>query len=71
MEQKRFEVEITFRQTLRYAVEAGNRKQAEEAAMERWRSGDAATVVGSECCELVNVSSNPVPAEERCERDAN
>ena len=59
MDQKRFEVEITFRQTLRYAVDATNRKIAEREAMDRWKVGDEAAVVGSECCELVAVRSNP------------
>lgn len=70
MDQKRFEVEITFRQTLRFAVDAGNRKLAERAAMERWKAGDDAAVVGSECCELVAVHTQPVPCDDKCLRDA-
>ena len=70
MDQKRFEVEITFRQTLRYAVDASNRKVAEREAMERWRVGDDAAVVGSECCELVEVRANPIPCDDRCLKDA-
>jgi len=70
MDQKRYEVEITFRQTLRYAVDAGNRKLAELEAMERWKAGDGAAVVGSECCELVDVRSEQVPCDDRCHRDA-
>lgn len=70
MDQKRFEVEITFRQTLRYAVDAGNRKLAEREAMERWKTGDPAAVVGSECCELVAVHAQPVPCDDRCIKDA-
>lgn len=70
MEQKRFEVEITFRQTLRYAVDASNRKVAEREAMERWKVGDGAAVIGSECCELVAVHTQPVPCDDRCEKDA-
>jgi hypothetical protein len=70
MDQKRFEVEITFQQTLRYAVDATNRKIAEREAMDRWQVGDEAAVVGSECCELVAVRSNPVPCDDRCVKDA-
>jgi hypothetical protein len=70
MDQKRFEVEITFQQTLRYAVDAGNRKHAEREAMQRWKTGDEAAVVGSECCELVAVFAQPVPCDDRCQRDA-
>jgi hypothetical protein len=70
MDQKRFEVEITFRQTLRYAVDAGNRKLAEREAMERWKTGDPAAVVGSECCELVGIHAQPVPCDDRCVKDA-
>ena len=70
MDQKRFEVEITFRQTLRYAVDATNRKIAEREAMERWKVGDEAAVVGSECCELVEIRANPVPCDDRCVKDA-
>ena len=36
MDQKPYEVEITFRQTLRYAVNAANRKVAEQQAMQLW-----------------------------------
>jgi hypothetical protein len=70
MDQKRYEVEITFQQTLRFAVDASNRKVAERQAMERWKVGDAAAVVGSECCELVEVRSEQVPCDDRCQRDA-
>lgn len=70
MELKRFEVEITFRQTLRYAVDARDRRVAEREAMERWKLGDGASVIGSECCELVTVHTQPVPCDDRCMRDA-
>ncbi|HEX8905422.1 MAG TPA: hypothetical protein VF771_11295 [Longimicrobiaceae bacterium] len=67
---KRYEVEITFQQTVRYAVDAASRKAAEELALEQWRDGDEANAVGSECCDLVAVSSAEVPNEEGCARDA-
>ncbi|HSU12556.1 hypothetical protein [Longimicrobium sp.] len=67
---KRFEVEITFKQTVRYAVDAATRKAAEELALDQWKDGDEANAVGSECCDLVNVNSAEVPNEEGCARDA-
>lgn len=70
MEQKRYEVEITFRQTLRFAVDAATRKVAEQEAMQRWRLGDETAVVGSDCCELMEVRSSPVPCDDRCVKDA-
>lgn len=70
MDQKRYEVEITFRQTIRYAVDAVNRKVAEKAAMDRWKAGDEATLVGSECCDVVAVHTDAVPCDDRCEKDA-
>ncbi|MBV9108596.1 MAG: hypothetical protein JO306_04215, partial [Gemmatimonadetes bacterium] len=66
---KRYEVEITFQQTVRYAVDAGTRKAAEDLALEQWREGDEGNAVGSECCELVGVNSAEVPNEEGCQRD--
>jgi hypothetical protein len=70
MDQKRYEVEITFRQTLRYAVDATSRKVAEQEAMQRWKVGDEAFVVGSDCCELIEVHTSPVPCDDRCAKDA-
>lgn len=70
MDQKRYEVEITFRQTLRFAVDAANRRLAENEAMSLWKAGDPESVVGSECCELVEVQAQPVPCDDRCAKDA-
>lgn len=70
MDQKPYEVEITFRQTLRYAVQASNRKVAEQQAMQRWKVGDEAFVVGSDCCEVLEVRTNQVPCDDRCTKDA-
>ncbi|HEX8691337.1 MAG TPA: hypothetical protein VF746_02755 [Longimicrobium sp.] len=67
---KRFEVEITFKQTVRYAVDAPNRKAAEELALEQWKEGDEANAIGSECCDLVGMNSSEVPNGEGCARDA-
>ena len=67
---KRYEVEITFQQTVRYAVDASTRKAAEDLAMEQWRDGDEANAVGSECCDLVRLNVAEVSNEEGCQRDA-
>jgi len=67
---KRYEVEITFQQTVRYAVDASTRKSAEDLALEQWREGDEANAVGSECCNLVGVNIAEVPNEDGCQRDA-
>jgi hypothetical protein len=67
---KRFEVEITFKQTVRYAVDAESRKAAEHMAMEQWKEGDEVSAVGSECCDLVGVNVAEVPNTEGCARDA-
>ena len=67
---KRFEVEITFKQTVRYAVDAESRKAAEQLAMEQWKEGDEENAVGSECCDLVGVNVAEVPNTEGCARDA-
>jgi hypothetical protein len=70
MAQKRFEVEITFQQTVRYAVDAASRRAAEQLALDQWKEGDESNAVGSECCTLVGVHSAEVPNEEGCCRDA-
>lgn len=67
---KRFEVEITFQQTVRYGIEAANRKEAERIALERWQEGDESAATGSECCRLLSVAAAAIPAEEGLARDA-
>ena len=67
---KRFEVEITFKQTVRYAVDAESRKAAERMAMDQWKEGDDESAVGSECCDLVGVNVAEIPNLEGCARDA-
>ncbi|HEX2076127.1 MAG TPA: hypothetical protein VHG08_00410 [Longimicrobium sp.] len=56
--QRRYEVEITFRQTLRYAVNAQNRQAAEKEALSLWQLGDDTAVLGSDVCELVEVQAH-------------
>lgn len=56
--QHRYEVEITFRQTLRYAIDARDRRAAEQEALSRWKLGDETAVLGSDVCELVEVQAH-------------
>lgn len=69
MEQKRFEVEITFRQTVRYTVDARDRKVAERIATERWREGEEGKMLGIDCCEVMAVVAAETPAEDKQCRD--
>lgn len=69
MDPKRFEVEISFRQTVRYHVDAKDRKAAERTALERWRAGEPAHVPGPECCEVLAVNSQDVPDGDRLLKD--
>lgn len=56
----RFEVELTLRQTLRYAVRAADRTVAEREAVERWRTSQGELNDAAEPWELVAVRSQPV-----------
>jgi hypothetical protein len=67
--QKQFEVEITFRQTLRYSVDAASLKGAQREAVERWRVGQMA-VDNAGTCELVDVRPRSAQMDSRVERDA-
>jgi hypothetical protein len=64
MELKRYEVEVVFRQKVRYTVEAADRQAAERAATAAWKQGDCAAQVGSECCELEAVRVVDLPGED-------
>ena len=69
MEQKHFEVEITFRQTVRYTVDAKDRKVAEKMAVERWHAGEDGQMLGIDCCEVIAVATAEIPTEDRQCRD--
>jgi len=64
MELKRFEVEVAYRQKVRYTVEAADREAAERAATAQWKRGDCTAQVGSECCELETVRVVDLPGED-------
>jgi hypothetical protein len=68
MDPKRFEVEIAFRQTVRYSIEAKDRKVAERMALEQWRTGDSPDA-GVDCCEVMSVHAHDLPREDRQTRD--
>lgn len=55
---RRYEVEITFRQTLRYEVNARDSRAAEREALSRWKVGDDTHVPGSDVCEVVDVQTH-------------
>ena len=69
MEQKRFEVEITFRQTVRYVVDAKDRKMAERIAVERWHGGEEGTTLSIDCSEVMAVAAAESPTEDKQCRD--
>jgi site-specific recombinase len=55
---RRYEVEITFRQTLRYEVNARDRRAAEREALSLWKVGDDTHVLGSDVCEVLDVQAH-------------
>jgi hypothetical protein len=69
MDPKRYEVEISYRQTVRFRVEAKDRKAAERLALERWRAGEPPYDTGPDCCDVLGVAAHDVPDEERLVRD--
>jgi hypothetical protein len=70
MDHKQYEVEITFQQTVRIAVDADDPDGAERAAMDRWQGGDPDAVVGSDCCDVVGLRATELPDEDSAFRDA-
>jgi hypothetical protein len=68
--QDRYEVEITFRQTLRYAVYAQDRKAAEKQALSLWKVGNDANVLASDACEVLEVQTHAPSGADRVEKDA-
>jgi hypothetical protein len=70
MEHKQYEVEITFQQTVRIAVDADDPDGAERLAMDRWQAGDPDAVVGSDCCDVVGIRATALPDEDSAFRDA-
>ena len=69
MEEKRYEVELVYRQTVRYVVQAPNRKVAERIALERWQQGEQGTTLGHELCEVESVQVEKARDEEGSVRD--
>lgn len=69
MDPKRFEIEISFTQTVRYRIEARDRKAAEREALQQWRAGTSPEPGSTECCQLMGVSVHDLPDEDRQARD--
>lgn len=55
MAERRYEVDVVYRVTVRYAVDAPDRETAERLACEMWQA-DEEGVDGSEWCELESVA---------------
>ena len=68
MEERRYEVEVVFRQAVRYVVSAPDRETAERLAQEQWRAGEAGTP-GSNWGELEGVRVAEAPGEDECGED--
>ncbi|CAN5575113.1 hypothetical protein BH24GEM3_BH24GEM3_25630 [soil metagenome] len=55
METRSYQVELVYRQTVRYEVQAQNPEEAEELAMEKWRNEERGILLGHECNELISI----------------
>lgn len=66
--EKQYEVDVVYRQRVRYLVSAPDREAAESLARERWREGEEGDA-GGELAELVSVQVADAPGEEECGRD--
>lgn len=64
MAEKRYEVEVVYRQSVRYVVAAEDDEAAERAAAARWRAGDDG-VPESARCDLESVRAVEVPGDDR------
>lgn len=66
MEENDYEIELVFRQAVRYTVRASDREAAERLARERWQAGEKG-IPGSNWGQLESVRVADAPGEE--ERD--
>ncbi len=64
MVEKRYEVEVVYRQSVRYVVAAEDDEAAEQAAAARWRAGDDG-VPESARCDLESVHAVEVPGDDQ------
>ncbi len=69
MENKPYEVELVYRQVVRYRVEAADREAAERLAIEMWRNEDEGLLLGHECCELVSITAAEAQDPDRSAQD--
>jgi hypothetical protein len=65
METRSYQVELVYRQTVRYEVQAQNPEEAEELAMEKWRNEERGILLGHECNELHHGCRGTVPRPRR------
>jgi hypothetical protein len=69
MSESRFEVEIVFRRTAHYVIEAADRESAEHQAMERWRDEDPGDVLEDQWGEVVGSTVTEAPGAEELRED--
>ena len=71
MERKRYEVEVVYREMVRYVVEAADGSEAERLAVEMWQRGEEGTDPNAEdeWAELEGVNIMEAPSEEECGQD--
>jgi len=71
MERKRYEVEVVYREMVRYVVDAENGAEAERQAVEMWQRGEEGADPDAEYewAELEGVHVLEVPSEEECGQD--
>jgi hypothetical protein len=70
MEDKAYEVEVTFRQRAIYRVHAPDRETAERIAVERWQEGGESMVAGFDWSELEGVQASDARDSDREGEDA-
>lgn len=70
MKQKTFEVEVVYRQTVRYQVDARDRETAEREAVKLWMSGQPGVMKDGDCCVLHQTKATECPDADHVAKDA-
>lgn len=69
MSENRFEVEVVYRRTAHYVIEAPDRETAEQLAMERWRDEDPGDVLEDQWGEVIGSTVTEAPGAEELRAD--
>ncbi|HEV2131316.1 MAG TPA: hypothetical protein VGR27_09450 [Longimicrobiaceae bacterium] len=69
METRSYQVELVYRQKVRYQVEAEDPEAAEELAIEKWRNEERGMLLGHECCELISIAAAEARSPDRSAAD--